>query len=36
MITMLLSDILYCHHCGCMPKPDEWSSETLCIDCITE
>ena len=23
-----------CQHCGCMPKPDEWSSETLCIDCI--
>jgi len=24
-----------CNHCGCMPKPDEWSSETLCIDCAT-
>jgi len=23
-----------CSHCGCTPKPDEWSSETLCIDCI--
>ena len=23
-----------CIHCGCIPKPDEWSSETLCIDCI--
>ena len=23
-----------CQHCGCIPKPDEWSSETLCIDCV--
>ena len=23
-----------CIHCGCIPKPDEWSSETLCIDCV--
>ena len=22
-----------CNNCGCVPKPDEWSSATLCIDC---
>ena len=22
-----------CNNCGCTPKPDEWSSATLCIDC---
>jgi len=25
-----------CIHCGCIPKPDEWSDcqQTLCIDCL--
>ena len=22
-----------CNNCGCVPEPDQWSSETLCIDC---
>ena len=25
-----------CNNCGCTPKPDEWSSATLCIDCKTD
>ena len=24
---------IYCNRCGCIPKPDEWSSDRLCIDC---
>ena len=25
--------IKYCFRCGCIPKPDEWYNDRLCIDC---
>jgi len=25
--------IIYCFRCGCMPKPDEWYNDRLCIYC---
>jgi len=27
---------IYCNRCGCIPKPDEWASDRLCIDCKTD
>jgi len=24
---------IICHSCGCVVKPDEWATETICIDC---
>ena len=26
-------NIKYCFRCGCIPKPDEWYNDRLCIDC---
>ena len=33
-IRKIKEKLQVCIHCGCIPKPDEWSSETLCIDCV--
>ena len=33
-IRKIKDKLQVCIHCGCIPKPDEWSSETLCINCI--